>query len=120
MTSERKIKAAWRNTSVTLAAHLVPRYAFTTASIEVFLEDRSILATGGVLKLVGSQVQSFEHEGQPHSVKLSWGTAKLRSFPVTLAIDGESILEASVQMSNWWLAYWPWLVLLGVIAWNLY
>jgi len=120
MTSERKLRIGWKNANVTLAARLVPRFAFMTASIAVFLDDRSILETGGVLKLVGSQIQNFEHDGQLHSVELSWGTAKLRSFPVTLAIDGESILETSVEMSNWWLAYWPWLALLGVVAWNFY
>jgi hypothetical protein len=118
MTDAHRSVISWEDIPLVLSARVVPRWAFLTASIVVTLGGRSILETGGVFKVVGSKVQVFEHQGERHQARLSWGMLRLRSFPVTLTIDELPITETSVQMSNWWLAYWPWLVLLGVIAWN--
>ncbi len=90
-----------------------------TASIDVSLEGKPILKTGGVLKLVGGQVANFEHKGQAHSVEASWGKAALKYFPVKVVVDGQLVAEAPVKISNWWLVYWPWLILFGVLAWCL-
>jgi hypothetical protein len=120
MDAQREIKADWKGEQVTITARLVPRYAFMTASIDVSLGGKPILKTDGVLKLVGGQVANFERNGRAHSVEASWGKAALKYFPVKVIVDGQLLVEAPVKISNWWLVYWPWLILLGVLAWRLH
>jgi hypothetical protein len=116
MDAQREIKADWNGEQLTITAHLVPRYAFMTASIDVSLADKPVLKTGGVLKLEGGQVANFERNRQAHLVEASWGKATLKYFPVKVVVDGQLLVEAPVKISNWWLVYWPWLILFGVLA----
>ena len=120
MKPQCELKAAWNGEQLIVTAHLVPRYAFMTASIDISLEGTPILKTGGVLKFVGGHVAGFERNGRLHSVEASWGKAAPTYFPVKVAVDGQLVMEAPVRISNWWLVYWPWLILLGVLAWRLH
>lgn len=109
--------ASWNSTAVEVTARMIPRYAWTTASIDVAIGGNTILETGGVLKVVGAHVGPFEFHGVKHSVEITWGEATLRSFPFRLFIDGFPLLASSVPIANWWLALWPWAVLAGFSAW---
>jgi hypothetical protein len=68
-------KIRWRGSEVEVKARLVPRYFWTTASIDVYLDAQCILRTGGVMKLTGSSRAEFDQDGSRHSVELSWETA---------------------------------------------
>lgn len=105
----------WNREAVKVTARVVPKYAFTTASIDVEVGDRLVLATGGVLKFVGSQTRTYERNGKIHTVEVNWGVGKFRSFPVTLLIDGELLFDSNVKVSNWWVMYWPLLAIFGFV-----
>lgn len=115
MIRQQKLTPLWKRESVTVTARLVPKYLFTTASIDVDIGGKLILASGGVNKVVGAQEHSFEHDGQTHLAEITWGVAKSNSFPVQLFLDGVLVFDSTVKISNWWLMYWPLLIALGVM-----
>jgi hypothetical protein len=93
----------WQGSAVEVRARLIPRFLWTTASIDVFLDGQCILRTGGQMKVLGSHSTSFSHSGSTHTADLSWGNpgASLRYFPYKLRIDGAPISEARVYVQNW-------------------
>ena len=96
-------------------ARTVPRYAYQSASIEVAVNGRPVLRTGGVLKVVGEHVDTFEHDGKQHSICLRWGRIRLKKgFPFWLTIDDTAILEGSVPVQSWWLSLWPYAAILAL------
>lgn len=97
----------WKGASIEVTSRIVARYAWTTASIEVSVNGRTVLRSGGVMKIAGDSAASFEYAGMSHQATLSWGRASFRSFPFRLEVDGELIADSCVRTSNWWLAYWP-------------
>ncbi|WP_444824314.1 hypothetical protein [Acidovorax sp.] len=110
--------ASWNGIVVSVTARLVPRYAWTTASIDVFLEDQPILKTGGVFKISASHSEGFKSQNSEHSAEVSWGKATLRSFSIILKIDDAQVIKSSVPIQNWWLALWPWAALSVFVAWR--
>jgi hypothetical protein len=48
-----QVDASWNGSRVGIAARLVPRFAWQTASIELAIGDQVVLRTGGVFKVVG-------------------------------------------------------------------
>jgi len=117
-TPQRAPQTFWNSKKVSVTARLIPRYAWTTASIDVFIEDQAIVKTGGVFKFIGKQVECFQSNGIEHSVEVSWGKGSLRSFPVSLKIDGTTIVESAVPIQNWWLVLWPWAAVGVFVAWK--
>ena len=107
----------WNGVPLRITCRLVPRWAFTTASIDVYLDDRPTLRTGGVFKIVGSQVEQFEFAGERHELSVSWGKASPRHFPVTVSVDGIALANRKVPIENWYMGYWPWLLLAAAVAW---
>jgi hypothetical protein len=105
--------AKWNELNIEIRSTLVPKVLWQTASIDVFLEGKCILQTGGQLKLIGSHSVPFDHAGETHEVKLSWGRGGLRSFPFDLYIDGQSVASGRVFTSNWYLSFLPWAFLAG-------
>ena len=103
---------------MSIAAKLVPRYVWQSASIDVAVNGRSVLKTGGVFKLVGKHTETFASNGIEHNVEVTWGKAALRSFPFRLSIDGMPVLESRVPISNWWLGLWPWILFVAFVAWR--
>lgn len=103
---------------MSITAKLVPRYAWQSASIDVAVNRRFVLKTGGVFKLVGKHAETFAFDGIEHSVEVTWGKAALRSFPFSLSIDGLPVLESRVPISNWWLALWPWALIVAFVVWR--
>jgi hypothetical protein len=91
----------WHGSAITVQARLIPRYLWTTASIDVFLDGQCILRTGGQMKFIGSQSATFTHAAASHTATLSWDTGILRYFPYKLRIDEVAISEANVPIENW-------------------
>jgi len=118
MASSTSCEANWRGTPVSITARLVPRYVWQSTSIDVAVDGRVVLRTGGVFKFVGKHAETFESDGIEHIVEVSWGKAVLRSFPFSLSIDGMVVVESRVPVANWWLALWPWALFVGFIAWR--
>lgn len=116
------LELEWNGSRFAVTSTLLPRKLWQAASIDVFLDGKCLLRTGGVFKLTGSHSAEFEHEGIHHQVTLSWGHASLRSFPIKVEVDGATLYEGHVVSGNWPLSLWPWLTLGGVIfhmAWRL-
>ena len=105
----------WQNTTVEVQARLIPRFLWTTASIDVFLDGQCILRTGGQMKCTGLYSTGFTHSGFKHTAALSWGYGFLFSFPYKLQIDGAPITEARVHVRNWPLG-----LIWGVLAAGLF
>lgn len=118
MNSEPERPVVWNGRRIEVTAQGVPRYAFMTASINVFIDGEAILQTGGVPQPVGTQSASFHHDGHAHTLEASWGKVARRSFPVRLSIDGQPVFEAPVRVSNGWLSYWPSLALFVFFLWH--
>ena len=91
----------WPGSTVAVQARLVPRFLWSTASIDVLLDNQCILQTGGQLKVTGSHSGTFIHSGSTHTADLSWGYGLLFSFPYQLRIDGTLVSEGRVRIQNW-------------------
>jgi hypothetical protein len=100
---------------IEVKARIVPRYCWTTASIDVFLDGRCILRTGGQMKVTGSSCAEFDHDGSTHSVELSWGKATGLEFPYVLTIDDAKVSLAGVPIENPTLTAIPVLIVAGVV-----
>jgi len=93
----------WRGSVIRIRACLIPRFLWQTASIEVFVDDRSVLRTGGQLKLLGGASSTFQHLGSSHTLELSWGIGLPWSFPYTLSIDRTQVTKSRVCVQNWYI-----------------
>jgi hypothetical protein len=114
-------KIRWHGSEVEVKARLVPRYGWTTASIDVFLGGRCILRTGGQMKVTGSSWAEFDHEGSRQFAELSWGKARGHEFPYVLRINDAKVALSEVPVENPGLSVIPalfvvLLVLIGVFA----
>jgi hypothetical protein len=105
----------WHGSTVEVTARLIPRFLWTTASIEVFLDEECILRTGGQLKITGSSSAEFCHGGSVHHVELSWGQAHLHSFPYELRIDGAKVAVSQVFVQNWKLILLAWWIPVALV-----
>jgi hypothetical protein len=117
-------KIRWHGSEVEVKARIVPRYGWTTASIDVFLDGKCILRTGGQLKVTGSSGAVFDHEGSRHFVELSWGMVRGHEFPYVLRINDAKVALSDVPVENAGLSVIPALivivlVLIGTFAWTL-
>jgi hypothetical protein len=98
--------ARWRDIDVEVRARVVPRYFWTTASIDVYLDGQCLIRTGGAWKLKGTQQAEFTRKGQTRVVELSWRSPiRGMRFPYRLSIDGEQILDETVSPANWLLVF---------------
>ena len=107
----------WRGSELKVRAYVVPRYAWTTASIDVIVDGEPVLRTGGQLRFVGSHKSDFHHRGTSHHVELFWGKFTKGEFPFILTIDDAEVLTSSVPVEYWKAASIAWtLVILGAIG----
>jgi len=98
----------WSGSDVEVKAEFVPRYCWTTVSIDVYLDGLCILRTGGVPRIKGSQTETFRHKTENHVLELSWRSPLLgTSFPYQLLIDGIPIIAAKVSPRNWLMLIIP-------------
>jgi hypothetical protein len=93
----------WHGSTVHVQARQVPRYFWTTASIDVYLDGQCILQTGGRLNPTGSCSAMFDHGGSAHTAELSWGVALWYSFPYELRVDGIPVAISRIRANNWYL-----------------
>jgi hypothetical protein len=106
----------WQDNQIDVRAALIPRFLWSTASIDVFLNNECILRTGGQLKFKGSNSNEFSYSGSAHKIELSWGPCGiLPRIPYKLYIDGVLISESRVRVRNW-----PVGVLVGIILVAIY
>ena len=117
-------KLRWHGSEVEVKARIVPRYGWTTASIDVFLDGQCILQTGGQMKVTGSSSAEFDHEGSRHFVELSWGMMRGLEFPYVLRINDAKVALSEVRVENPGLSVIPafiviLLVLIGTYVWTL-
>ena len=110
----RMFMISWRDKEVRVQARLLPRFLWTTASIDVFLGERCILRTGGQLKLKGSHGASFSNGDSEHQAELSWGYARQHAFPYRLSIDGTPVSESQVFVRNWSMGFIP-VIIIGAL-----
>ncbi len=91
---------SWQGKTVRVQARYVPRFLWTTASIDVFWGDQCLLRTGGKFKLTGSYSTSFRDSGSEHQIELSWGQSSNFHFPYQLRIDGAIVDDSKVHVEN--------------------
>jgi len=92
----------WRDSTVEVQARLVPRWLWTTASIDVLVDGRTILRTGGQMKFTGSHSTQFTHSGATHAAELCWGAGGVSlSIPYQLRLDGVAVSDSQVPVRNW-------------------
>ena len=101
-----KNATAWNNREVHVIGLVVPRYFWTTVSVDVYFDGSRIIRTGGVFRLSGVQTAEFEYQGQSHLMELSWQSGK-STIQFELNIDGHSILKSSVFPQNWPMLFVP-------------
>ena len=103
-------KIRWHDCAVEVKARLVPRYLWTTASIDVFLNGRCIVQTGGQMRITGSSSAEFDHDGTTHVVELAWGKAWGSQFPYVLTIDNAKVALSDVPVENFRPAMIVWVL----------
>ena len=107
---------SWQGKTVRVRARYVPRFLWTTASIDVLLGDQCILRTGGQLKLTGAHATSFSDGGSAHQIELSWGQSRNFRFPYQLRIDGVTVGDAQVQVENRRMISVPALIVVALLV----
>jgi hypothetical protein len=108
-------KIRWHGSEVLVKARIVPRYGWTTASIDVFLDGKCILRTGGQPKVTGSSWAVFDHDGSRHFAELSWGMVRGLEFPYVLRIDDAKVALADVPVENPGLSVIPALIVMVLV-----
>jgi hypothetical protein len=106
---------SWRDKTVRVQARLVPRFLWTTASIDVFLGEHRILRTGGLFKWTGSRSVVFAEGNSQHEAVLTWGRVHRHRFPYQLQIDGIDLDSAYVIVENWRMGYIPGFLILALL-----
>src|SRR2546426_11480508 len=96
---------SWRNKPVRVRARLVPRFFWTTASIDVFLEDKCILRTGGQFKFTGSHSASFTDGRSEHQADLTWVERAVTAFLISFGLTEPRLV---IQKSR--LKIGPWAI----------
>jgi hypothetical protein len=105
----------WHESVLEVRARVVPRYLWTTASIDVLVDGEPVLCTGGQRRVFGSMCTTFRHNGQKHEAELAWGRFADGAFPFTLRIDGELLLASEVPLQNALAVQLGWLGCCGVM-----
>ena len=107
---------SWQGSTVEVRACLIAKYLWTTATIDVLLDDRYILRTGGKLKIVGAVKSEFAHNGTTYQATVSWGMGSLKHFPYQLDIDEERVASGRVKIRNWPMAFAIWVILGAAVS----
>ena len=105
----------WQNKAVRVEARSVPRFLWTTASIDVYLEEQCVLRTGGKLDLQGTYSTPFSFGGSEHRADLTWGLCSQQQFPYQLRIDGQLVDESRVRVKNFHLGYIPVFIVIALV-----
>lgn len=106
----------WQGKAVSVRANYIPRFLWTTASIDVFLDGRCVFRTGGQLKSIGSHAAIFNDGGFEHRMELKWGRSRDFCFPYELYIDGVLAGKSQVRVENQHLILIPALLIIALMA----
>jgi len=106
---------SWKGKKVRVRARLVPRFLWTTSSIDVYLDGECAFRTGGKLAVIGSHSAAFRGAGSEHRMELSWGRSRNFFFPYQLRIDGVMVDEARVQVENSQMMLIPALIIVALM-----
>jgi hypothetical protein len=104
----------WHGSKLEVRAGPVPRYLWTTVSIDVLLDGEPILRTGEEASLLGCCRSKFRRQGESHKAELSWGKMAAGAFPFILRIDGEVVLASEVSVDHWKIVLVGWIAVLIV------
>ena len=107
-TRHRTNRVNWRDRRLEVKARVVPRYFWSTVSINVHLDGTALIRTGGVFRGKGLNEAQFDEWGETHSLGLSW-TSPTRGFyfPYRLLVDDGVVLESTVKPPNWPMVFMP-------------
>jgi hypothetical protein len=105
----------WHGSKLEVRARPVPRYLWTTVSIDVLLDGEPVLCTGGQASLLGKCRSRFRREGKAHKAELSWGKMANGAFPFMLRIDEELVLASEVPVENWGIVLAGWIAALAFV-----
>ena len=106
----------WQNGKLDVRARMTPKYLWTTASIDVYLDEFCILKTGGQLTTKGMKISDFQYNGLNHVVELSWTPPRNGLFyPFRLAINQKIVDNAEVYVRNWPMAIIGALMIVGIV-----
>jgi hypothetical protein len=117
---EQRRIGEWESEPILVGARLVPRYLWTTASIDVFVGSQRVLATGGRMKVAATCTAEFNAGGSIHRVALAWSAPQQGSFPIEVTIDGRLVANTFVHLRRWYLAAWPLVVLSAAAAFAMF
>lgn len=112
----------WEGGNIEVRARLVPKFLWTTGSIDVFLNGVRIVSSGGKFKISTTTRAEFNHHGSQHTVELQARSARVGTFPYKLLIDGVLIADSEVFIDNPRILLLPWILLILefiVIVWFL-
>lgn len=109
------VPVTWRGKKVTVRANLVPRYLFSSASIDVYLDGECVFRTGGKINSVGSHSAVVRIGGSEHQVEVTWQRSRNFCFPYQLKIDGELVANSQVPVENQPLIILPAFLMIAVL-----
>ncbi|HSY17388.1 MAG TPA: zinc ribbon domain-containing protein [Candidatus Acidoferrales bacterium] len=107
---------SWRGKTIRVRAIYIPRFLWTTASIDVYLDGERVFRTGGQLKSTGAHSAVFRSGGSEFKMELKWGRSAGFGFPYQLRIEGEPVDEALVRVENPGMMLIPALLIVGSIV----
>jgi hypothetical protein len=105
--NEAQLITNWKGSEIVTRASYLPQRLWLAATIDVLLDGKKILSTGGQLKFEGTYVQQFEYDQSEHTARLEWGRFSGRTIPSTLYIDEERIMQGGVNIENWQMKLIP-------------
>jgi len=94
------MKTKWKDEEVEINASFIPQRFWIAASIDVLLNQKKILSTGGQLKFKGTCIERFDHAQMSHTVRLEWERFFLHSIPCSVYVDDEPVFQGSVAITN--------------------
>jgi len=90
----------WRGKKVEVRAASVPRYLWSSASIDVYLDGERVFRTGGKIHPIGSHTEKVRIGGSEYKMEVSWGLSRNFRFPYQLKIDDELVASSEVTVEN--------------------
>src|SRR6185295_12577548 len=98
----------WEGKTVRVSARSVLRYLGLTASIDVYVADTLVLATGGKFRMSGTETARFNDTSGTHFVELRWRAVPrfptvvnryVQPLEYELRLDGRLVGESTVEFN---------------------
>lgn len=103
-----KNSTEWNGHCIRVQSALVPRYFWTSASVDAYVDQSCVIKTGGVFRFSGIETGDLNDRGKNHVMQMAWNVGG-RDLAVRyeLAIDGHVLLKSRVFPRNWPLLIFP-------------